>query len=54
MNIQDCIQFTNENKLCYLATSEDNQPHVRALGFWFADESGFYFQTGSIKICANS
>jgi len=49
MNIQDCIRFTNENKLCYLATSEDNQPHVRALGFWFADDSGFYFQTGSVK-----
>jgi len=49
MNIQDCIQFTNENKLCFLATSEDSQPRVRALGFWFADETGFYFQTGSVK-----
>ena len=49
MNIQDCIKFTNENPVCYLATSENNQPHVRALGFWFADESGFYLQTGSIK-----
>lgn len=49
MNIQDCIKFTNENPVCYLATTEDDQPHVRALGFWFADETGFYFQTGSIK-----
>jgi pyridoxamine 5'-phosphate oxidase len=49
MTRQDCIKFTNENPICYLATSENNQPHVRALGFWFADENGFYFQTASIK-----
>ena len=49
MNIHDCIKFTNENPVCYLATVEDDQPRVRALGFWFADESGFYFQTGAVK-----
>jgi pyridoxamine 5'-phosphate oxidase len=49
MNYNDCIQFTNANTLCFLATAEDNAPHVRALGFWFADETGFYFQTGSTK-----
>jgi len=49
MNRQDCIKFANENPLCYLATSQDNQPYVRALGFWFADDSGFYFQTASVK-----
>jgi len=49
MNIQDCIKFTNENPICYLATVECDQPRVRALGFWFADETGFYFQTASIK-----
>jgi pyridoxamine 5'-phosphate oxidase len=49
MNIHDCIKFTNENPICYLATNEDDQPRVRALGFWFADETGFYFQTSSIK-----
>jgi pyridoxamine 5'-phosphate oxidase len=49
MTITDCIKFTNENPICYLATSENNQPHVRALGFWFADETGFYFQTGAVK-----
>ena len=47
--IKDCIDFANENKVCYLATTEGDQPRVRALGFWFADETGFYFQTGSIK-----
>lgn len=49
MDIKDCIKFTNENILCYLATSEGDQPHVRALAFWFADDTGFYFQTGDMK-----
>ncbi len=49
MTKQDCINFTNENHLCFLATSENNQPRVRGLGFWFADETGFYFQTGAVK-----
>ncbi|KAA6343219.1 hypothetical protein EZS27_009089 [termite gut metagenome] len=46
---QDCIKFANENPECYLATTEGDQPRVRALGFWFADETGFYFQTASVK-----
>ena len=49
MTINDCIKFTNENPICYLATVEEDQPRVRALGFWFADETGFYFQTATIK-----
>ncbi len=49
MNLQDCIKFSNENPICYLATIENDAPRVRALGFWFADETGFYFQTSSTK-----
>jgi len=49
MNKQDCIAFSNENPICFLATTEASQPRVRALGFWFADETGFYFQTGAMK-----
>jgi uncharacterized pyridoxamine 5'-phosphate oxidase family protein len=49
MNIHDCIKFTNETPICYLATVDNDQPRVRALGFWFADETGFYFQIGAIK-----
>jgi pyridoxamine 5'-phosphate oxidase len=49
MTLTDCIKFTNENPVCFLATNESSQPHVRALRFWFADETGFYFQTGAIK-----
>jgi pyridoxamine 5'-phosphate oxidase len=49
MSFERCIQFANENPVGYLATAENDQPRVRALGMWFADESGFYFQTGSVK-----
>jgi pyridoxamine 5'-phosphate oxidase len=48
MEINDCIRFANENPLCFLATAIKDQPKVRALGFWFADETGFYFQS-SVK-----
>lgn len=48
-DINTCIDFANENKLCFLATSEHDQPRVRALEFWFADPTGFYFTTGAIK-----
>ena len=48
-SIQDCIKFANENPICFLATVEDDQPRVRALGFWFADKTGFYFQTSTTK-----
>ncbi|HTX61042.1 MAG TPA: pyridoxamine 5'-phosphate oxidase family protein [Methanobacterium sp.] len=49
MEFKDCIKFANEIPVCYLATVDGNQPRVRALGFWFADETGFYFQIGSVK-----
>jgi pyridoxamine 5'-phosphate oxidase len=49
MGIKNCIDFANEVKVCFLATVEEDQPRVRALGFWYADETGFYFQTGAIK-----
>jgi pyridoxamine 5'-phosphate oxidase len=53
MDLHDCIKFTNENPICYLATVDNNQPKVRAIGLWFADETGFYFQTSSIKDFSN-
>jgi pyridoxamine 5'-phosphate oxidase len=49
MMFEDCIKFANETPVCYLATVDGDQPRVRALGFWFADENGFYFQIGPIK-----
>ena len=49
MKIQDYIDFASVNPVCYLATTEDDQPHVRAILLMFADESGFYFETASPK-----
>lgn len=49
MKIKDCIDFANKNQICFLATVEDDQPRVRAVGFWFADKTGFYFQTSTTK-----
>jgi uncharacterized pyridoxamine 5'-phosphate oxidase family protein len=53
MNIHDCIKFTNDNPICSLATVENDQPRVRMIGFWFADETGFYFQTSNVKEIPN-
>ncbi|MGA2676442.1 MAG: pyridoxamine 5'-phosphate oxidase family protein [Methanobacterium sp.] len=49
MDFKDCIKFANETPVCYLATMDGNQPRVRALGFWFANDKGFYFQIGAMK-----
>jgi len=49
MDFKDYVNFANENKTCYLATVEGDQPRVRALGMWYADETGFYFQSQSVK-----
>jgi uncharacterized pyridoxamine 5'-phosphate oxidase family protein len=43
MDFKDCIKFANETPLCYLSTVDGDQPRVRPLGIWFADNSGFYF-----------
>jgi pyridoxamine 5'-phosphate oxidase len=53
MDIKDCIKFSNETTLSYVATVDGDQPRVRALGFWFADETGFYFQTSTAKEIPN-
>jgi pyridoxamine 5'-phosphate oxidase len=49
MDFKDCVKFANENKACYLATVDGDQPRVRALGMWYADETGFYFQAQTVK-----
>ena len=45
MDFQDCITFATENPVCYLATNDGDQPHVRPMLFMFANENGFYFET---------
>ena len=49
MDFKEYVDFANENKTCYLATVEGDQPRVRALGMWYADETGFYFQAQTVK-----
>ena len=52
MDIQECIDFANEHQVCYVATVEGDQPRVRAIRLWFADDTGFYIQTQSVKAFA--
>jgi len=49
MDLSECIRFARENPVTYIATVEGNQPHVRAFAMWFADETGFYYHTGTEK-----
>jgi uncharacterized pyridoxamine 5'-phosphate oxidase family protein len=49
MSLKEYAQFANDNPTCYLATVDGDQPRVRAIGMWFADETGFYFQSQSVK-----
>ena len=48
-NFQDCIKFAGEHPDVYFATDDNGQPRVRGMMLWFADETGFYFQTQSVK-----
>ena len=43
------LSFANQNPACHLATVEGDQPRVRGLLMWYADETGFYFHTASTK-----
>lgn len=49
MDLKEYAQFANDNPTCYLATVDGDQPRVRAIGMWFADETGFYFQSQTTK-----
>ena len=49
MDFKDCINFANKVKDCSVATVEGDQPRVRMLGLWFANEEGFYFQIWTFK-----
>jgi pyridoxamine 5'-phosphate oxidase len=49
MDKQEIIQFLNTNPVVYLATAEDNQPHVRGMMLYRADDKGIIFHTGTGK-----
>ena len=53
LSLENALAFANQNQACWVATSQDDQPHVRGMLMWFADASGFYFHTGATKSLAD-
>ncbi len=49
MDFAECVKFANENPVTYIATTDGDQPRVRAFAMWFADKTGFYYHTGTPK-----
>lgn len=47
--LNEVLLFANENPSSWLATSDNDQPHVRGMLLWFADETGFYYHTAKAK-----
>jgi uncharacterized pyridoxamine 5'-phosphate oxidase family protein len=54
VSLEECVKFANQNPTAYLANVDQNgQPRVRALAMWYADKTGFYFQSGTVKEMVN-
>ena len=49
MTKKEIVDFINTNQSCYLATVEGNQPHVRGMMAYRADDTGILFHTGQTK-----
>ena len=49
MELTDCVTFASQHPVCYMATEDGDQPRVRPLLLWFANDDGFYFMTMSPK-----
>lgn len=49
MNKSEILAFLRDNPAFYLATAEGNNPHVRGLLLYRADENGIVFQTWKTK-----
>lgn len=49
MTKEEIIEFINANLTCNLATVEGNQPRVRGMMAYRADETGILFHTGNKK-----
>lgn len=47
--LTEVLLFANQNPSSWLATCEDDQPRVRGMLLWFADETGFYYHTARAK-----
>jgi uncharacterized pyridoxamine 5'-phosphate oxidase family protein len=49
MTFEDCIRYIEKTPNGFLATVEGQNPHVRPMTVWLADESGIYFYTSAVK-----
>jgi uncharacterized pyridoxamine 5'-phosphate oxidase family protein len=49
MQFEECIKFANDNPASCIATIEGDQARVRGMRIWFADETGFYYNTSAAK-----
>ncbi|HEY3417308.1 MAG TPA: pyridoxamine 5'-phosphate oxidase family protein [Armatimonadota bacterium] len=49
MTKDEIYAFLNANPVCFLATGEGNQPRVRGMMLFRADEQGIIFHTGKGK-----
>lgn len=49
MDKKEIFKFLNSNQVFYLATAEEDTPHVRAMMLYHADENGIIFHTGKTK-----
>ena len=49
MKKEEILEFVKANPGCYLATVEDNQPHVRGMMMYNADEKGIVFHSAKSK-----
>ena len=49
MNRDEILDFLNANPGCHLATIEGDQPRVRGMFMYRADEKGIVFHTGAFK-----
>ena len=49
MDKEQIFIFIQKNPMFHLATTEDDQPHVRGMMLYKADENGIIFHTGKMK-----
>lgn len=49
MTFSECLEFVRNNPTGFLATVEEQRPHVRPMTVWLADDTGVYFYTSLVK-----
>jgi pyridoxamine 5'-phosphate oxidase len=49
MTKAEILAFLKANPIGWVATVEDNKPHVRAMGMYKVDETGLVFQSWTLK-----